>query len=63
MQQTELDGKKFNPNKDHDADGEYGKFLFAEKVVRPNADKIDFSAFSPLLERIAAVMDHYTVAV
>jgi hypothetical protein len=32
-------------------------------VVRPNADKIDFSAFSPLLDRIAAVMDHYTVAV
>jgi RNA-directed DNA polymerase len=57
--QTELDGKKFNPNKGHDADGEYGKFVFAEKVVRPNADKIDFSAFSPLLERITAAMDHY----
>jgi RNA-directed DNA polymerase len=57
--QKELDGKKFNPDKEHDAPGEYGKFVFAEKVVRPNADAIDFAAFGPLLERITAVMDHY----
>jgi 5S rRNA maturation endonuclease (ribonuclease M5) len=56
---TELDGKTFNPNKDHGADGEYGKFLFADQVVRPNAGKIDFSGFVPLLKRIAAVIDHY----
>lgn len=56
---TELEGKKFNPNKEHEADGEYGKFIFAEKVVKPNADAIDFSGFKPLLTRITAVMDHY----
>ena len=56
---TELDGKTFNPNKDHGADGEYCKFHFADQVVRPNAGKIDFSGFVPLLKRIAAVIDHY----
>ncbi len=56
---TEVDGKKFNPKKDHGADGEYGKFIFAEKVVRPNADTINFANFAPLLQRIVAVIDHY----
>lgn len=56
---TELDGQKFNAKKKHDADGEYGKFVFAEKVVRPNAGTINFSGFIPLLERIVAVTEHY----
>ncbi len=56
---TEVDGKKFNPKKDHGADGEYGKFVFAEKVVRPNAGTINFADFAPLLQRIVAVIDHY----
>jgi retron-type reverse transcriptase len=56
---TKVDGKKFNPKKDHGADGEYGKFVFAEKVVRPNAGMINFAAFAPLLERIVAVINHY----
>jgi len=57
---TVLDGKKFNPKKDHAADGEYGKFVFAEKVVRPNATTINFAGFAPLLERVVAAIDHYT---
>jgi RNA-directed DNA polymerase len=57
---TKIDGKKFISDKEHDADGEYGKFVFAEKVVRAHADKIDFSGFVPLLERIVAVIDHYS---
>lgn len=56
---TELEGKKFNPDKDYDAGGEYGKTAFAEKVVRANATKINFSGFGPLFDRIAAVIDHY----
>jgi RNA-directed DNA polymerase len=56
---TKLEGKTFNPSKEHGAAGEYGKFLFAEKVVRANADTIDFSGFTPLLERISSVIDHY----
>jgi RNA-directed DNA polymerase len=56
---TELNGKKFNLAKVHKADGEYGKAKFANEVVRPNADKIDFSKFAPLLDRIVAVIDNY----
>jgi RNA-directed DNA polymerase len=56
---TLIDGKKFNLKKGHVADGEYGKFLFADKVVRPNASTINFAGFAPLLERITAVIDHY----
>ncbi len=54
-----LDGKKFNPDKKHGAEDEYGKVVFAEKVVRPNAHKIDFSKFAQILQRIVAVIDHY----
>ena len=54
-----IDGKKFDPSKKHNTDETYGKTVFAEKVVRPNADKIDFSRFGKLLERIAAVLDDY----
>lgn len=59
---TKLDGKKFNPDKEHEADGEYGKFIFAERVVRQNAGTINFSGFTPLLERIVAVIDHYSAS-
>ncbi len=56
---TELDGKTFDPDKEHDAPGKYGKTVFAARVVEPGADKIDFSGFAPLLDRIVAVLDHH----
>jgi RNA-directed DNA polymerase len=56
---TELDGKKFNPDKQHEAPGEYGKIAFAEKVVVPKVKVIDFAKFSAIFERVSAVMDHY----
>jgi hypothetical protein len=56
---TKLGGKTFNPTNASVADNEYGKHVFAEKVVRPNADKIDFSKFAQMLARIVAVIDHY----
>jgi hypothetical protein len=56
---TKLNGKTFDPNKEHDAPGKYGKAAFATKVVQPNSDKIDFSGFAPLLDRIVAVLDHH----
>ena len=57
--QTPIDGKIFNPNKEHQAANEYGKVVFAEKLVKPNAGTIDFSGFEPILTRIDAVLDHY----
>jgi len=56
---TKLDGKTFDPDKEHDAPGKYGKVIFATRVVEPNAAKIDFSGFAPLLDRIVAVLDHH----
>ena len=56
---TVLDGKAFDPNKEHNAPGKYGKVIFAERVVVLNAATIDFSGFIPLLDRIVAVLDHY----
>ena len=56
---TKLGGKTFDPDKEHDAPGKYGKMAFAMKVIEPNSDKIDFSGFTPLLDRIVAVLDHH----
>ena len=56
---TPIDGKTFDPNKEHDEAGKYGKVVFAKQVVVPNAAAIDFSGFAPLLDRILAVLDHH----
>jgi retron-type reverse transcriptase len=56
---TEIDGKKFDPNKKHGEAGKYGKSRFAEKVVQPQKDTINFSKFSALLDRIVAALDDY----
>ena len=39
---VEIDGKQFDPNKQHNESGKYGKSQFAEKVIKPDATKIDF---------------------
>ncbi len=57
---TEIDGKKFDGNKKHGEPGKYGKQRFAEKVVQPQKDTIDFSKFSGLLDRIVAALNDYT---
>lgn len=57
--QTKLGDKTFNPKKAHGAEGEYGKAEFADKVVRANANKINFTGFIPLLDRIQAVIEHH----
>ncbi|MEQ8314875.1 MAG: retron Ec67 family RNA-directed DNA polymerase/endonuclease [Gammaproteobacteria bacterium] len=54
---TELDGKRFNPSDKIDTASEYGKKIFAERVVRPNCEHIDFSRFRPLLDTISAILE------
>lgn len=54
-----LNGKKFNPGKTFDAATEYGKYLFAEKIVRANQAKIDFRKFEPILKRLVAAVQDY----
>lgn len=54
---TKLGGKAFNPSKNgFDGKTQYGKYVFAEQVVKKNEDSIDFQGFKPLLERIDAVV-------
>lgn len=57
-----LKGKKFSPKGTINPDTEYGKEVFAKSVVKPNAHKIDFSAFDALLDRIVAVLEDFSNA-
>ena len=59
---TKINGLEFDPAKKHNAVGKYGKQIFAESVVKPNAATIDFSGFEPLLERFVAVLDDYAAS-
>jgi hypothetical protein len=52
-------GKKFNMNNKTDTDTEFGKYTFAERIVRHQQDTIDFSKFLPLLKRVEEAIDHY----
>lgn len=56
---TVIDGKTFDPDKEHEAPGKYGKVVFANRVVIPQAATIDFTGFAALLDRIVAVLDHH----
>lgn len=59
-QSIPIDGKKFNASAETDTDTEFGKVVFAYKVVEAQADKIDFSGFAPLLTRLSQVIEHHT---
>ena len=59
LRATKLNGKKFNPAAKIDPEKEYGKEVFAKSVVKANADKVDFSGFDPLLDRICKVISHH----
>ena len=56
---TVVDGKTFNPKKEHGDHTEYGKVVFAEAVVRANWSTVDFSGFEDLLKRVEEVLEHY----
>lgn len=60
---TKLNGKAFDPKKDHGDATYYGKVVFAESVVRANAGKVDFSGFEELLSRIEGVLKHYKASI
>lgn len=54
-----VNGKTFNPSNNINTNTEYGKAVFAERVVAPNAKSIDFSDFAPLLDRIVATIAYH----
>jgi RNA-directed DNA polymerase len=59
VRDMKLGNKTFNPSKQLDPAKEFGKVPFAEKIVLPNKDKIDFTNFTPIFDRIVAAIDHY----
>lgn len=60
---TVIDGKTFNPGKDLDPDRQYGKVVFAHKVVRPKANTIDFTGFRPLLTNLVAAINLHKASI
>ena len=51
-----LEGKSFSDRNNLDPNKQYGKTIFAHRVVRPNADTLDFSGFTPLLRNVVSVI-------
>lgn len=54
-----INGKKLNTASKIDPTKDLSKEAFAKSVVKANADKIDFSGFDPLLERIDKAIQHH----
>ncbi len=53
----DLGGKYFDKSNNTTDEGKhFGKFVFAEKVVKPNAKSIDFMGFNPLLHRLSTAI-------
>lgn len=61
VKSTQVGGKSFNP-KDNGFNRrtEYGKYVFAEQVVKKHEERIDFAGFGPLLDGIDAVVRHHS---
>jgi len=56
---TKLGSKTFDPGQEQEDGSTYGKQVFVERVVRPNAATVNFDGFKPLLDRIDAVIADY----
>ena len=56
---TRIDGKPFDPGKEHGDEAAYGKIIFAEKVVSQTSSEADFPGFKDLLYRFEQCITHY----
>ena len=54
---TKIDGKVFNRGKNIDANIEYGKIVFAEKIISANQKKISFDKFREVFDRLRIIVD------
>ena len=55
-----LGEREFDRSKKHGDHSSYGKVEFAEQVVRPRRNHIDFSLFKPVLEGIGLSITHFS---
>lgn len=51
--------KTFDKSNEYDSGTCYGKNTFAEQIVQKKQDSIDFSGFSPIMERLIEVINFY----
>jgi RNA-directed DNA polymerase len=56
LKATVIENKTFDDQNVFDTTTNYGKKVFAHKVVRPNADTINFNGFRPLLTNLVSAM-------
>jgi RNA-directed DNA polymerase len=54
---TLIDGKTFSNSNSVQIENQYGKKVFAYKVVQPKAETIDFAGFRPLLNNLTAAIN------
>jgi RNA-directed DNA polymerase len=57
---TKVDGKTFNRKTKIDPKTEYGKRIFAEKVVKVNQERINFDGFKEVFNRLKEVVSDYS---
>ncbi len=57
--EIKVDGKKFNPAKKIDEKSEYGKIVFAKKVINEHQNEINFAGFKGILTPFQAVIEDY----
>ncbi len=57
---VKIDGKSFNRKSKIDPKTEYGKIVFAEKVIKANQDKINFDGFKEVFNRLKKVVNDYS---
>jgi RNA-directed DNA polymerase len=58
-----VDGKAFSAENNFDTTTYYGKKVFAHKVVRPNADSLNFDGFRPLLNNLVLAINAHVAKV
>ncbi len=59
LKSTLVNGKPFDPKKEHGDATAYGKAVFAEQVVRLKANPADFTAFASMLQAVDdSISDH-----
>lgn len=59
VKNTRLGHKTLNTSNHFDSALHYGKADFAYKVIKPHADRIDFSGFKPLFDIFSDILQHH----
>ena len=55
-----IDGKTFNRNKKIDTKKEYGKSVFAEKIIREDQQNINFDGFKEVFDKLKSTIADYS---